>query len=319
MIDAVLGALVVVLAVKGWMRGLVREVIGFVVLVAGTILAFRLSTPFGRVLAAMSGSSPGAARLAAGIIIFLAISIAAAVVIRIAHLGMRALPGLPTLNRVGGAAFAVLAFALLITLVISLASVTPLPEAVAAELEQSKVAETLTAPEGVPQRVLGFLSGDRVVEVSLRIQELTGGLKAVAKQGEPLLLPSLGSAVATRLPGAEGVMFDLLNRARVDADVDPVLRSDGLDQVAFELALGAFEKGTLETLDDPALRSLLEENSLPSVARAEVAALAASPEAAHEGLVAEDSAAISGERYARVGIAVVQGPIGLVVVEVLAG
>lgn len=319
MIDAALGALLVVLAVKGWVRGLLREIIGLAVLVTGTVLAFRLSTPFGRVLAAMSGSSPGSTRLVAGIIIFLAISIAAAVVVRIAHTGMQVLPGVPTLNRVGGAAFSVLAFALVITLVISLASVTPLPEAVASELEQSRIAETLTAPDGVPQRVLGFLSGDRVVEISLRIRELTGGLRAVAVPGSPLLVPSSGSATVTRLSRAEATMFDLLNRARLEADADPVLRSDGLDQVAFDLALEAFENGAVETLDDAALRALLEQNSLPSVARTEVAVLAASPEGAHEGLVDEAFGAITGPRYARVGIAVVQGPVGLLVIEIMAG
>jgi len=319
MIDAALGALLVVLAVKGWVRGLVREVIGFVVVVAGTVIAFRLSTPFGRVLAGMSGSSPGSARLVAGVVIFLAISIAAAVVVRVAHVGMRVLPGIPTLNRVGGAAFSALAFVLVLTIVVSLASVTPLPEAVASELEQSRIAETLTAPDGMPQRMLGFLSGDRVVEISLRIRQLTGELRAVAGPGEPLVLPVVGSADAIRLLRAEATMFDLLNRARVNADVDPVLRSDGLDQVAFELALEALERGAVETLDDAALRSLLEDNSLPSVVRSEVAVLAASPEAAHEGLVDEASAAITGPRLARAGIAVVQGKVGLLVIEILTG
>ena len=58
MLDLVLGALLVGLGIRGWMRGLVKEVISLAVLVVGTILAFRLSTPLGRVLAAMSARRP---------------------------------------------------------------------------------------------------------------------------------------------------------------------------------------------------------------------------------------------------------------------
>ncbi len=111
MLDLVLGALLVVLAIRGWMRGLVREIISLAVLVVGTVAAFRLSTPLGRVFAAMSGASPDATRYVAGIAIFIGLAIAAAVISRVLHLGMRVLPGVSTLNRVAGAGLSLLAFA----------------------------------------------------------------------------------------------------------------------------------------------------------------------------------------------------------------
>lgn len=54
MLDLVLGAALVVLAIYGWMQGLVRAVISLAVLVVGTVASFRLSGPLGEVVADMS-------------------------------------------------------------------------------------------------------------------------------------------------------------------------------------------------------------------------------------------------------------------------
>lgn len=318
MLDLVLGGLLVVLGIRGWMRGLVKEVISLTVLVVGTVAAFRLSTPLGRVFAAMSGASPDASRYVAGIAIFLAIAIAAAVISRILHLGMRILPGVSTVNRVAGAGLSLFAFALVVTIIVSLATVVPLPEAAAAELDDSVVASSITDPNGVPQRILGFLSGDRVVEISLRIQGLTGSQQAVAAPDRPIEFDPTDSGDLDRLPSVEAVMLDLLNRERVSADVDPVLRSSGLDQVAFDLAMSGYRSGTAGLLADSAVRSLLDGQGILSTQRTQVVVLAASPEAAHVAL-ADQADSILGPGYTKVGIAVVRGPVGLLIVEILAG
>ena len=69
MLDFVLGALLVALAVRGWMRGFVRESVSLIVLVVGLFFAFRLSTPGGAVIESLAGTSTDASRLAAGIVI----------------------------------------------------------------------------------------------------------------------------------------------------------------------------------------------------------------------------------------------------------
>ncbi len=317
MLDLVLGALLVGLAVRGWRRGLLREVISLTVLIVGTVAAFRLSTPLGAVFANMSGASPDAARWVAGAVIFFAVAIGAAVISRILHLGMRILPGVSTLNRAAGAGLSLIAVTLVVTLILSLATVVDVPETVADELEKSTVAAALTDPEGLPQRVLGFLSGDRVMEVSLRIRELTGGEHAVAKPDEPLAFPAAASDEVERLPKAEDVVFELLNRERVAADVDPVLRSSGLDRVAFDLALAGYAAGAVSLPTDAELRALLNESGLPATAAELVAALAASPETAHTA-VAEIDGIIRPE-LTKAGVAVIQGPTGLLVIEVISG
>ncbi|MDJ0923964.1 MAG: CvpA family protein [Acidimicrobiia bacterium] len=318
MVDVALGALLVVLAVRGWMRGLVREVISLAVLVVGTIVSFRLSTPLGRVFADMSGASPDASRVVAGVGIFLLISIGAAVLSRVLHLGIRLLPGVSTANRAAGAALSIVALVLVVTLVLSLLTVMPLPEAVAEGLEDSAVADTLTQPDGVPQQVLGVLSGDRVVEITLRIRELTGNTQAVPTAGQPVVVPATAAADLDRLSDAEDETFRLLNAERVANDAEPVLRSPGLDQLAFDLAMEGYGTGTVRLYGDAELRDRLNQAGIPTIARTELVVLAASPETGHAALVESAGPDMTRQEVTKAGIVVLQGPHGLLVVTVLA-
>ncbi len=211
------------------------------------------------------------------------------------------------------------AMVLVVTLVASLATVMPLPQAVADEIAESSVADTLTEPDGVPQRVLGFLSGDRVVEITLRIRDLTGDARAVATPGRPVSIPAAAGADLERLPNAEDAVLDLLNRERVAADAAPLPRSSGLDQVAYDLAMEAYGTGELRIYGDAELRTRLNALGLPSIARTHSAVLAASPEAGHAAMVDESGSTMVGSAYTKAGVAVVQGPLGLLIVEVLAG
>lgn len=318
MLDLILGALLVGLGIRGWRRGLVREIISLAVLVVGTIAAFRLSTPVGKVLVNMSGASPDVARYVAGIAIFLAVSVGAAVASRVLHIGMRFLPGVSTLNRAAGAALSLLAFTLLLTLVVSAATVMNLPDTVEQQLDESAVAAALTDPEGIPQYTLGLLSGDRVVEVSLRLRDLIGRDHAVALPDRPLELPATDSEQLDRLPGAETAMLDLLNRERVAADVEPLPPARGLTEVAAEIAMEGYSTGKVELLDISSLRNMLNEAGIPTTVSGEAVAVAAGPESAHAALADEMAATVTASGYTRVGIAVVKGPYGLLVVELFA-
>jgi membrane protein required for colicin V production len=318
MFDLILGALLVGLGIRGWMRGLVREVISLAVLIVGTVAAFRLSTPVGQVLVNMSGIPPDVARYAAGIGIFLAISVTAALVSRMLHLGIRILPGVSTLNRAAGSALSLTAFTLVVTLAVSLATVVDLPDGADRQLEESAVAGALTDPDGIPQRALGLLSGDRVLELSLRIRDVTGRDQAVASPDSPLVLPSSDPDELERLADVEGTVLDLLNRERVAADVDPLPLATGISDVAYRLALDGYTTGHIEILDDGELRDLLNDAGIPTVVSAELVVLAAGPESAHAALLDRMSTTMNTDEVTRVGIAVVKGRFGLLVVELFA-
>ncbi len=319
MLDLVLGATLVILALYGWTVGLVRALISLAVIVVGTVVSFRVSEPLGEVVADMAGTSPDASRMVAGFGILMLISLAAAIVTRILHLGIRFLPGVSTLNRAAGAALTLTAAALVITILLSLATIAPLPEAFAEEIEDSVVAETLTEPDGMPQQVLAMMSGDRVVELTLRIRELTGGRSAVASSSSPVVVPAAAAADLNRLPAAEEDMFGLLNEERVAQEAPPLARSSGLDQVAFELAMEGYGSGTILPDDQEELRARLNRAGIPTTARAEIAVLAASPEAGHAALVERVPSVLGNAEVTKVGIVVLEGPVGLLIIEILAG
>ncbi len=319
MIDLALGATLAILGLYGWAVGLVRALVSLAVIVVGTVVSFRLSGPLGIVVADMSGTSPDASRMVAGFGVLMLISLAAAIVVRILHLGIRFLPGVSTLNRAAGAALTLAGAALVITILLSLATIAPLPEAFAEELEGSVVAETLTEPDGMPQQVLAMMSGDRVVELTLRIRELTGDRSAVASSSTPVMVPPAAAADLTRLPTAEEDMFGLLNEERVAQEAAPLARSSGLDQVAFELAMEGYGSGTILPDDQEELRARLNRAGIPTTARAEVAVLAASPEAGHAALVDRVPSVLGNAELNKVGIVVLEGPVGLLIIEILAG
>ena len=148
MVDFVLGALIVALAVRGWMRGFVRETVSLVVLIVGLLLAFRLSTPGGAVVESLAGTSTDVSRLAAGIVVFVLISVSAAVVSSFVHRGIHVLPGLPTINRVAGAALGVVAGLVAVTIVLSVFGVLPMPRALANPVDDSTIATRITDPIG---------------------------------------------------------------------------------------------------------------------------------------------------------------------------
>ncbi len=319
MLDLILGAALVILAIYGWTQGLVRAVISLAVLVVGTVVSFRFSGPLGELLADMSGTSPDAARMVAGLGVFMMITIAAAILSRMLHLGIRFLPGVSTLNRAAGAALTLITAALVITLLLSLVAVAPLPEAVADEIEESVVAETLTEPDGFPQHVLGLMSGDRVVELNLRIRELTGDRSAVASATVPLAVPPAAAVDLNRLSAAEEEVFELLNEERVAQDAAPVARSSGLDQVAFDLAMQGYGSGTILLDDETELRDRLNRAGIPTTARAEIAVLTASPDAGHAALVERVPSTLGSSEFTKVGVVVLEGPTGLLIVEILVG
>ncbi len=320
MLDFALGLILVGLVVRGWMRGLAREALGLVVVVAGTVVAFRTSSIVGSVVEGVTGASPDASRVMAGVAIFLLISVTAGIVSYYVHRGIRALPGLSTMNRLGGAALAAAAYLVVVTVAVSLLAVAPVPEAVADEVDGSVVAARLTDPTGMPQRALRMLSGDRVMQVVFELEELVGAQRVVPAPGAVVEIPAAQRDQLEAAADTAGEVFDLLNEERVAAGVDPMSRSAVLDEVALAWAVDMYTMGRVYRQTD-GLRERLNDLGIPTVVRAEVVALAATPGSAHRGLKNDAAAGVHlvMPEYHRVGVAAVDGPLGLMVVEILAG
>lgn len=318
MLDFVLGAVLVVLLVRGWLRGLVREAIGLAVLVVGTILAFRLSEPAGSVIASMAGTSHDISRYAGGIVVFLLVAIGGGIVGYIAHKGVRSVPGLPTMNRAGGAFFAAGAGLLVATVVASVVAVLPPAAPVTRQLEASVIGRSLVDPDGAPQAVLGALSGDHVIAKVLMLQDTVGDPRLVADRDPALDLPAVPEAQLRDADKAELKLLDLVNRSRVDAAAAPVLRSAALDEVAAAVAWRTYQTGRS---DGMRTQERLVAAGLPAVRAAEILALGVSPGSVHQAIEEDRDSERDALRpgFTRAGVGAVHGPYGLMAVVVLAG
>ena len=131
MIDVLVGTILILMVIRGWMKGLVREAIDVATLVVGAVIAFRLAPIAGRTLTAIFGMSPEAARLIGGTVLFVAIWVGASIAGMLIHKSIKILPGLSTLNRLGGAALGAVYTAVVVVIGLTLMSAAPLPTVVA--------------------------------------------------------------------------------------------------------------------------------------------------------------------------------------------
>ena len=310
------------LAARGWMRGLIREVIGLGVVVVGLFLAFRLSTPFGVVVESLVGTSADVSRLLAGIVIVLALGIGATIVANVLHYGIKLMPGLSTLNRGAGVAFSVLAGAVVMAVVVSVFSLLPIPDGLAEELDDSTFASTVTDPDGIPQRLISVIAGDRVVAVVLEIQDLFGESVVVGPDSGSVRIPAAAPDELKGTRKAAANAFTQINRTRAANDASPLVRSDTLDDLALAYATDLYLEGRLSDLDAEGATVLerLQAAGIPVQQADQVVALASAPRSATEAL-ADDAASLEeivDRNHLRVGVAAVKGPLGILVLVVLA-
>ncbi len=323
MIDFLLGAALVALVIRGWTRGLVREAVGLAALVVGTLLAFRLAGPAGAVVSGMSGASPGTARLVGGTVVFLLVAVGAAVVAAIMHRGVRALPGLPTANRIGGATVAAGAGALVAALLLSVIAIAPLPGALARQIDDSALASTLTDPDGLPQRAIGIAAGDDHLAWALRLDSLVGS-PSVGDPGDDVVILDVDPEAPRRADRAEAEAVErAFNEARVAGGAAPLTRSADLDAVALSHASTLYAEGRVAHTDagGDGPEDRLADAGVRRVRSGELVGLATSG----VSVVAtwkgdpEASTVLTSGGSRRFGVGVVEGPVGHMVVVVLVG
>ncbi len=309
MIDFVVLALVVLLVVRGWVRGLVREAIDVGTLVLGALLAFRLAPTAGRLLSDLTDLSPEPARVIGGVVLFIAITVGATIVGSLIHRSIKHLPGLTTLNRIGGAALGVVYAAVLVVIATTLISAAPMPSAVAEEVEQSSVVAFVVEPDSVAQDVIGLLSGDRALQSMIWIRSAVDGW-TIDPRFTDVTLPGMDVGSGSHASTATALLlYEEINRDRTEAGLDPLTWSESMSLVAVTRAFDVYRSGSFEAVSPIADR--LSEVGISGMNPVEYLLLAPTP----DGLV---EAANTGEGFTTVGIGVVDGPLGLMAVIVLA-
>lgn len=322
MIDLAILLLLGLLLVRGWARGFVREGMDLVGLLVGTVLAFRLGPTVGRVVTAMASTSDEASRLIGGFVVFFAVGIGAAVATR--AIERRAhMPGLNLVNRAGGAGLAAAWGTFLATLLLTLSVVVPMPAAIADSIDDSVFARTLTDPDGFVQGLFTSLSGDRIIETMLSLREVVGARRVILEPDSIIEIPAADPADLSPSEAEAREVYDLVNRARIEAGVDPLAWSDALAEVGYghavEMYLDGYFAHQSPVTGDVGHR--LTDAGVVYVVAGENLALAATVEEVHGGLMDSPGhrANIEADFYRRIGIAVIRGPLGLMTVQVFTG
>ncbi|MEN8041738.1 MAG: CvpA family protein [Actinomycetota bacterium] len=319
--DLIVLGVVVALVVRGWLRGLVREALEIGVLIVGTFLVFRLSPPVGSIIAGMANIPYEVARIVAGVILFLALVFGGAVAARLLSTALKIVPGATLLNRFGGALAGAVYAGLVVILATTLASVAPVSagmrETIDGSVDASAVGRRIVDPDGPIQQAVASTSGQDVYATVIALQSIVGDRLAAGTL--PIPMPDVGDAalVPSQVDGQH--VFDELNRERIAEGLDPLAWSGDLAVVAVARAGAVYRSGMLALDDD--LQASLSAQGVPGTINTDMVVLAASPDGVVEAFLDTSSYrdAIVDKQYRKAGIGVVDGPYGLLAVQVLAG
>ena len=319
MLDLLLLAVLGLLFFRGWLRGLVREAVTLAVIVVGTFLALRLNGAVGGIIEGLLGFSADVSRIFGGILIFLVISVGAALTIRVAQLGMRLLPGATTLNRVGGGLFSAGAGLIVITLVFSVVAAINPSDGISERIDDSIIAGYLTDEDALPQGVLGLLAGDRILATTIRLQGLFGEANALATAAV-VGLPETAEEDVVVNNKAPDRIADRTNRVRVRRDVEPLARAPRVDAVALERARQIAISGQFSLIspDGTSAQDRIDAAGLRFDGAVEIVVLGATAASIMDAVEADEGTlSIAAGDHRRIGVGVVRSVNGLVAVILL--
>lgn len=322
MLDFVLGLYLAALAVRGWVRGAVKEALDLAGLVVGVFVGFRVSSPVGDFLADRFDVTPEWARLGAGIVIFMLVGVGFSILASMLGRFM-SLPGLNLSNRLLGMGVAVAWGVFLVLVLVSIIEAVRVPDAIAGPIEESTVLTAVAGPEAVPRQMLESVAGDDVIGSLLALKSIAGAERVILEDDDVFEMPPTPPEQLTASPGEATESFELLNNERVAAGRPPLAPSEGLSDVARSHALDMYANGYVSHVSPTTghVRDRVTGAGIRLTVVAENLALASSTRAVHDGFVRSESHRrnMLDRSLDRVGVAAIDGPYGLMVVQVYGG
>lgn len=319
--DWVILAIVTAFIAYGWARGLVRQAIDVAVLLLGTLVAFRLSPVLGSIIAGMANVPYEVARVVAGGTVYIGLVIGSVVLGRVIGTAFRVVPGAATANRLGGAAVGAVFGAIVVLVGTTLLTIAPMPDtwrvSIDDAVQTSPVGAAITDPDGAIEQVVSGVSGVDLFASVLAVRRAVGDRLMAGTL--PIPFPDVGDErLAPSQTDAQAV-FDRLNLERVEAGSDPLAWSGDLAVVAVARAQDVYRSGVLALDDD--LDAALRAASVPGTVHTDMVVLAASPDGIVEAITSASAyaEAVKDPIYTKAGLGVVDGPYGLLAVQVLAG
>lgn len=322
MFDFVLGIGLAGLAVRGWLRGFVREVLDLVSLVLGIFVAFLLSAPLGDFLSDRFSVGPEAARIGSGILLFVLFGVAMSIAAHLLSNVMR-LPGLNLMNRIGGSAVAVAWGVALVLVLVNVGRVLPLPQGVDDAMADSVVIDTIAGDEAIPQRLFVKIGTNGILASLDALQTRFGATRVVPSGLEVVSVPPAPAEELRLVRSEVELVAERINEMRTTSVVGALLLADGLTGLAESRAAAMYQAGriTRETPVGGTVSDDLVAVGIRLEVSGEVLALASTTrsdiDAAFDN--AEASGLLLAPSFDRMGIALLEGPTGILLVVVLGG
>lgn len=173
MFDLIILAAAVLLAVRGWRKGLLRQVSAFVSLILSLLLVVRLAPDWATVVEEWLGIPYGGALALVGLAVFAGVGILAWAALQALTRMMR-FPGLSTLDRAAGAALGLAWLVVWVMAAVWFASFLPLSDNLAGMLSESRAVGRITEPGNLPRQLLDGLTEDSWDGMLIKLGEITG-------------------------------------------------------------------------------------------------------------------------------------------------
>lgn len=317
--DWIVLAIAGVLVVRGWFRGAMREALDVSLLLFGSLLVFRLSPAVGTVLAGMANIPYEVARVVAGILLFGVLIVGSIVAGKFIASAAHIIPGVTTLNKLLGASIGFVYAAVVVVLATTLIAATPLPATAESSVETniggSAVGSYVASPNGLIGKSLSVLSGQEILRSVIAVRQAVGDRLMAGTI--PIPLPRVDDEVLSPSQSDAQEVFDTLNRDRLSEGLEPLAWSPDLAVVAVARATDTYRSGFLSLDGD--LSGALEAAGIPGTIHADMVVIGASTDGVVEAIVTTSDyrRMVVDPAYRKSGVGVVQGPYGLIAVQVL--
>lgn len=319
-VDLALAGLGALALYRGYRRGFLRGAAVLAAAIAGAFLAFRISGPGGELVRSWTNVSPLAASAAAGIAVFAAALAAGAF---LSAWLVKFLGPLRLLDRVAGMAVALVLFLVMSALFLLSATALSVNPTLDRMLADSSAARLVTEQGARVQSWVSGLAGDRVLESLVNLRRLLGTESVVLEGSAVRELPAAAEDDLAADEEAARELFDLANLARVEAGASPLAWSPVLAETASAHGREMYREGFFSH-SSPQSGSAAERVAgagIPFVVVGENLALAPTVAVVHQGLLESPShrETMLDVRFVRAGVAVWEGPLGLMTVQVFTG
>lgn len=319
-VDLVLAGLGVLALYRGYRRGFVRGVAVLAAAMFGAYLAFRLSGAGGELVRSWTNISPLAARAAAGIAVFMAVLAAGAL---LSAWLVKFLGPLRLLDRIAGMAMSLALFAVLSALFLLSATALSVNPTLDRLLADSTAARLVTDQGARVKAWVSDLAGDRVLESLVNLRRLLGSESVVLEGSATQEIPRATGDDLAAAPEAARELFDLANLTRVEEGARTLSWSPALAEVASAHGREMYEEGFFSHTS-PQTGSAADRVAgagIPFGVVGENLALAPTVAVVHQGLLDSPShrETMLDSRLVRAGMAVWEGPLGLMTVQVFTG